>query len=713
VQRTADRIVADGVLDEPVWQGPPTFTLDYETYPADNQPPPVRTDFWITYDDRQLYVAVRAHDPEPAQIRARLRDRDNAFNDDFVGVVLDTFDDERRAFEFFVNPLGVQMDLFQNDVSGGEDTSWDALWATGGRLTPGGYEVEMAIPFSSLRFPRVDGPMTWGIDALRIWPRDQRRRIGLNRQERGRNCYLCQAAKLNGIEGVTPGRNLELAPTVTGQRDEARPSPDERFAAEDEVEAGITARWGVTPGLTLNATLNPDFSQVEADAAQLEVNTQFALFYDEKRPFFLEGADIFQTRINAIYTRTIADPDWGFKVSGKQGPHAFGALVARDTTTNLVLPASQRTSFASLDDENTSTILRYRRDLSFGSGSAVGGLFTDRTGPDYHNRMAGLDTLIRWGEGEAFRIELLSSETRYPLSIAQALGQPTGDLRGGAVRAVYQHNHRNWMGYVMYHEVEEGFRADLGFVPQADFRTGYAFTERYLYGEEGKTWYSRFWYGVESTWTYDHAGNPLQRQVSPYFYANGPRQSYFQLYLGTGDSFFRDRSFDRNFVLFTAEAQATSSVFVHLDGRVGEEIDFANARQGQIVRLRPLVRFDLGRHLRLELSDTHQTLDVRGGRLFRVDLAELRATYQLNVRSFLRVISQYQDLRNDPALFTFAVPARSRELFNQLLFSYKLNPQSVLFLGYSDGHFGDGAHDAALSQANRTLFAKIGYAFVW
>jgi hypothetical protein len=146
---------------------------------------------------------------------------------------------------------------------------------------------------------------------------------------------------------------------------------------------------------------------------------------------------------------------------------------------------------------------------------------------------------------------------------------------------------------------------------------------------------------------------------------------------------------------------------------VGEEIDFANARQGRIARVSPSVRLDLGRHLRLELSDTHQTLDVRGGRLFRVDLAELRATYQLNVRSFLRVISQYQDLHNDPRLFTFPVPERSRDLFNQLLFSYKVNPQTVLFLGYSDGHFGGDPADAWLTQANRTLFAKVGYAFVW
>ncbi len=215
-------VTVDGVLDDATWQRPPTFTLDYETSPGDNVAPPVATEMWIAYDRGHLYVAVRAHDPEPGKIRARLRDRDDAFDDDFVGVVLDTFDDQRRAFEFFVNPLGVQMDLSQNDVTGNEDQSWDALWDSAGRVTAEGYEAEMAIPFSSLRFPKSAAPQTWGIDALRIWPRDLRRRLGLNPQPRGANCYLCNEAKLAGLEGIAPGRNLELDPTATANATERR-----------------------------------------------------------------------------------------------------------------------------------------------------------------------------------------------------------------------------------------------------------------------------------------------------------------------------------------------------------------------------------------------------------------------------------------------------------------------------------------------------------
>ncbi|HJZ12464.1 MAG TPA: DUF5916 domain-containing protein, partial [Acidobacteriota bacterium] len=298
----------DGVLDEPVWQKPPTFTLEYETNPGDNTAAPVKTDMWITYTRSHLYVASRAHDPSPDKIRARLTDRDRAFQDDFLGVVLDTFNDERRAFEFFVNPLGVQMDLFQSDITSTEDESWDAIWDSAGRVTPKGYEVEMAIPFSSLRFPNASSLQTWGIDALRIYPRDQRYRIGLNKLPRGSNCYLCNESKLEGFQGIKPGRNMEFDPTLTANHTNQRDHPAQDFSTDQELDPGITGRWGITPGITFNGTINPDFSQVEADAAQLTINKQFAIFYPEKRPFFLEGADLFETRINAVYSRDIADP---------------------------------------------------------------------------------------------------------------------------------------------------------------------------------------------------------------------------------------------------------------------------------------------------------------------------------------------------------------------------------------------------------------------
>ena len=707
VQPVESEIRVDGELTEAVWQKHPTFTLDYETRPGDNTPAQVKTEMWITYNHSHVYVAVRAHDPEAQKIRARLTDRDRAFQDDFVGVVFDTFNDERRAFEFFVNPLGVQMDLFQSDVTGVEDDSWDAIWDSAGKVTSTGYEVEMAIPFTSLRFPNTGGAQTWGIDALRIYPRDQRYRLGLNRLPRGSNCYLCNESKLVGFQGMKPGLNMEFDPTFTAQRLDERDETTNAFDSDGKADPGLTARWGIRPGTTLNAAINPDFSQVEADAAQLEVNTAFALFYPEKRPFFLEGADFFDTKIQAIYSRNIVDPSWGTKVTGKEGRNAFGLIVAQDEITNFLFPGNQFSDLGSIDDENISSILRYRYDL--GSGSTVGGLVTSREATGYHNRVIGADSLLRWGE-EAFRVEFLASQTEYPEFVQTEFDQPSGELEGTSMRAVYQHTQREWMGYAMYIGASDEFRADLGFIPQVGYHKGYALGEKYWYSDEGKHWWRQLTLGTETTWTYDRQGNPLQQQVAPYLLVQGSQQYFSNTFFAVGPSYYLGKRFDRTYINHFWEMQPTGSFYVKFEGRYGQEIDYDNVRQGEILRLIPGVRFDVGRHLRLQVDHSYEKLDVENERLYQANITEVRATYQFNSRTFVRAITQYFDISRNTDLYTFEISEKDSDLFNQFLFSYKINPQVVLFLGYSDNYHNTVVEK--LWQANRALFFKVGYAFV-
>jgi hypothetical protein len=719
VQRSEGVVRVDGVLDEAAWNAPATFELTYETRPAENTPSPVRTEVWITYDSSNLYAAFRAHDPRPQDIRARYSDRDTAFNDDYVGIVLDTFNDQRRGFEFFVNALGVQMDLTQNEMTGNEDPSWDAIWDSAGRITAGGYEVEMRIPFSSLRFPSTAGEMTWGVDAFRNYPRTQGYRLGLNPLRRGGNCYLCQAASLTGIAGVRPARSIELHPTLTSSQTAERSSfPDGDFDEGDvETELGLTTQWGITPNFTLSGTINPDFSQVEADAAQLAVNTQFALFFPEKRPFFLEGADLFETRFNAIYSRNIAEPEWGVKLTGKAGKNALGAIVTMDRRTNLLIPSSQSSRLVPLDQENLSTVLRYRRDLF---GSTTGGFFyTGREGDGYHNRMAGGDILFRWKRTEAFRIELMGSSTEYPTAVADATENPRGSFDGHALRAVYQHTSRNWMYYLLYRDVAKGFRADLGFVPRADFVDRGAALERSWYPEK-RAW-NQVRVGTDVLDVADQSGKHLDRRINVYAWAQGPRQSFVRLDVTEGDQyykrsfnggqFFREGVFDTDRVTLYGEFQAHPDVFAYATAVAGQQVDFANVQQGDQVRFEPGLRWNAGRHLRLNLGHAYEALDVDGGRLFTANLTELRATYQVNNRTFVRWIGQHLDVTRDPSLYepTEEPGDRGRDFFNQLLFSYKINPLTVLFAGYSDTYYGD--NQISLTQQNRTLFFKVGYAW--
>jgi hypothetical protein len=712
VTAAASKIKVDGVLDEPAWQSAARLPLRYETRPAENAPPPVETEVFVTYDHDNLYLGFRAHDPDPAQIRAHVSDRDTAFNDDFVGIVLDPFNDERRGFEFFVNPLGVQMDLFQDDVGGSEDETWDAIWNAAGTIDAGGYTVEIAIPWSSLRFPRFAGEQTWGFDALRFYPRDQRHRISSHPLSRSIACYLCQASKMIGFSGVTPGRNMEIDPTVTSNRTDGRQGDalDQPFRQGSfDTEFGVTGKWGVTPNLTLNAAINPDFSQVEADAAQLDVNTQFALFFPEKRPFFLEGADFFRTPFNAVFTRNLADPSWGAKLTGKEGKSGMGLFVSRDDRTNLILPGSTSSDLASFAFATTDAVLRYRRDL--GKNSALGVLLTGREGDDYSNRLGGFDGLYRIDDSNQVRGQLLRSQTRFPLArSADDPDLPGGTLTDDALWLSYDHNSRNWYGYARYEDVGHDFRADMGFMPQVDYK--------FMLAGLGHNWYGKRWsqFDVGGDWDRreDQSGQRLEEEIEFFAHLHGPRQSFFSVDGGQRDTFFNGVTFDQTFVSANAEAQLTGDLYLGLFARGGDQIDYVNTQAGKVLHLEPSMRFDLGRHSRTRLSHVFERLDVRGGRLFTANLTQLSTVYQWNVRTFFRAIVQYTRIERTPGLYISQDPAdvdpKSERLFTQLLFSYKLNPQTVFFLGYSDNSLAEQTYD--LTRANRTFFLKIGYAWL-
>ena len=252
IPRAASPIRIDGILDDEAWKSALVLDLAYEIDPGENTPAPVKTECLLLYDADGLHAAFRAHDPDPTAIRAHLSDRDQAFRDDFVGIFLDTFNDERRGVQLFVNPLGVQMDGSRNDVGNGgdqsEDPTWDAIWHSAGRITADGYEVEMSVPFTSLRFSRADEQLTWGFLAMRNYPRDLRHQILLRPLDRDRDCFFCQEAKLTGFNGITPGRNLEFDPTITAhradERDDAAGAPLESNPAA--AEGGLSARWSIT-----------------------------------------------------------------------------------------------------------------------------------------------------------------------------------------------------------------------------------------------------------------------------------------------------------------------------------------------------------------------------------------------------------------------------------------------------------------------------------
>ncbi len=706
-------IRVDGVLDEPAWAEAATIPLAFETEPGENLPAPVATTCHVLFAAKRLYVGCRAEDPEPGAIRARLSDRDTAFDDDFVGIRLDPFLDRRRAFEFYVNPLGVQMDLFRDDLGNdrfgeNEDESWDAIWDSAGRITATGYEVELAIPFSSLRFPRTAGEQRWGVSFARVYPRRDRTVLASEPEDRNRNCAVCQFSTLEGLAAITPGRNLELDPTVTVQRvDRRNETSGELETGDVDTEPGLTLTWGITPDVVLSAAANPDFSQVEADALELDVNQQFAIFYPERRPFFLEGADFFSTPFPVVFTRNVADPDWGLKTTGKVGANAFGVFVAEDARTSLLVPGSQRSELVELPGRSTDAAARYRRDI--GRGSALGLIGTSRRSDDYENQVAGFDGLTRFSDADSVRFQLLGSRTTYPEELAGEPGQTPRELDDHALFLTYNHNSRAWRLAAEFEDVGRDFRSDLGFMPQVDYRYGKALAERTWWAAPAAPWIS-FSFGLDRARADDQAGEPLERLDEAWIIFHGRRE--LELFVQAAD---RERTlagitFDERYVEGHVEVRPTRALQLELEWNVGDSVDLAHLRPADQVQLAPAITWTPGRHLNATLELQQQRLDVDAGHLFTARLTELRLVWQFDLRSFVRVILQHRDLERNPALYAEPVEERDQELFSQLLYSYRLNPQTVLYLGYSDTQIETDAIDRM--RLDRTLFVKLGYAWL-
>lgn len=698
---------ADGRADEPAWAGAAVFELAYETRPGDNTPPAARTVARVLYTEDALWLSFRAEDPDPTAIRAFLRDRDALWNDDFVGFELDTFDDQRRAYGFYVNPLGVQADLIAEEATGNEDTSWDGLWTSAARITEDGYEAELKIPFATLRFPPGEATQRWGLRLLRIRPREFRYTYASARIERGARCNLCGLQKIEGFAGARQGRNLEIVPTLTVRHAETRRPGGGWDSEGTEIEPGLDVSWAPSPNLTLNATLNPDFSQVESDEAQLDLNTSFALFFPEKRPFFLEGADYFNSPLNIVYTRQIADPDIGLRVTGRSGRHAYGAVVAQDAVTQVLLPGALGSNFAVLEQDADVAIGRWRYDFAAnadGRQASLGAIATWRSGSDYRSALAGVDG--RWQRGaHTWTGQWLRSDTRYPVALGQADDTPAGD----ALVVRYNFGNRHWNANVSHTDIDPGFRADLGFVGQVGYRKSVAGGSRVWYGREGAK-ITRV--SLYADWDITHRadGQLLERELEANLFLAGPRQSEVSLSGLSRVRFWRGDLFDERWLSLYGEI----TLFPRLEGglflRRGTQLDLAAARTGTVEQIEPWVGVDLGRGINLNLSYSTQRLQRDGGTAFRTRVLDGRFSWQLDPRQRLRLSVQGSEVMRDPTLYTGAVRRRGRDLAAQLLYAYKLNPRSALYAGYSHGGYSDDLQ-TSLTDGSRSLFLKLSYAW--
>ncbi|HVT61365.1 MAG TPA: DUF5916 domain-containing protein [Thermoanaerobaculia bacterium] len=712
--RAAGPITLDGDLSDPGWNGAAKIDTFYETSPGDNIPARVKTTVWLTYDERYFYIGVKCDDPEPSKIRAPFVDRDDVLGtDDNIAVFLDTRNDHRSAMELRVNPRGIQGDAMYNDANGNEDFSPDFYYDTAARITAEGWNAEYRIPFSSLRFPHSP-VQTWGILVWRNYPREFRYAFHSSRLPRDSNCWICHTMELTGLADLPSSHHLVAAPYGTAQeRSEPRDPNDlgSRFKSQPvKARAGLDVKWNPTADSALDATIKPDFSQVEADVPQISTNQRFALFFPEKRPFFLEGIDLFDTPVQAVYTRTITSPQWGARGTGKIGSSAYTLLVTEDRGGGLVtLPGPTSSSFAPQDFRSRLAIGRLRQDF----GSSFGGfLLTDReiVGGG-HNRVIGPDFQWRPGAGDTVTGQYLYSDTQTPNRPDLTSAWDGRSLASHASVLAWNHQSKTFDCFLQGRDYGDGFRADAGFVPQVGFRDVQA-NFGYRTFPEGWLRFVRPYATVDEQ--FDSSGRPLLRTYFPGVFWQGSRNllGFLELHL---DEQIRthDRLLTQRFVFFNVQIDPSRYLSrIGLTGQVGKAIDFANGRVGDGVSLTLNTTLRPSDHLQLLLDASRQWLDVRtaagAGRLFTAQVEHLKATYIFSSRSLLRLIAQYSAVDSNPALYTFTVPRRSGNFLGSLLYSYKLNWQTVLFVGYGDDRQLTASSD--LLSTDRSFFLKISYA---
>lgn len=700
-------VVIDGVPDEAFWSQARSVELTYETRPADNAPASVNTTALIADNGREVLLAFRAEDPNPDQIRAFLRDRDSLWNDDFVGFTIDTFNDQRRAYEFYVNPLGAQGDMIIDGATGNEDDSWDGLWDSAAKINATGYTVEMRIPYSTLRFQKADGvAQKWGVDFLRFRPRDNRYRISNNKLIRGSNCYLCDLSKLEGFANANPGRDLEVTPTFTAGYAQTRNTPGSAWQSDgSQYELGVDVKWGIGTNLTLNGTINPDFSQVESDQAQLDLNTTFALFFPEKRPFFLEGADYFRTPFNVVYTRSVQDPDYGVRATGRNGQHTYGFFAAQDSVTQVLLPNALGSRFSPrLEQDSLAAAGRYRFDIN--SKTSIGLISTLRSGDDYQNTVVGIDG--RWQtKGHTITAQWLTSDSENPAAFNSLPPKQQGD----AFSAGYEFSNRNWGAFASHTSYDEGFRADLGFINQVDHDKSVIGGSRTWHGEDGAK-ITRM--QLRGDWDITHRsdGQLLERELEAYFSLNGPQQSYIQVGGLKRDRFWAAQLFDESWWAVYGEITPGSRVNFSLFMRNGEQIDFRNAKLADITQIDPSVTLNIGKGINFRLNHTYQKLSRDGGDVFVANLSDARLSWQFDHRQRLRLSLQYGNTLRDRFLYDFPDDYNDevQNLSAQLLYSYKINPRTAFYAGYSEGQYSNDDYPE-LFATSRALFMKLSYAW--
>ena len=721
--RIAEGPRLDGRLDDPVWQTAGRITEFLQQRPLDGAPASEQTDVYVAYDSSNLYFGLHAHYSDVGLVRANRVDRDQTMLDDRITLYFDTFLDQQRAFLFSVNGYGVQGDAIvaaaDRGAGGGRgrsgggggpggpaagptgavaptgDPAWDALFSSAGTLVEDGWTAEIAIPFKSLRYPQKGANEThrWGFQVVRTIESKDESDVWapISRDVAG---FLPQMGMLEGMTGLSLSRNLEIMPTVTAVQVGSRETTTGQFINDNTAEGGANIKYGITSNMTLDFTYNPDFSQIETDRPQIEVNQRFSLFFPELRPFFLEGQEIFEIAgpptLRHVQTRTIVDPQYGAKLTGKVGRTSLGLLFANDEAPGKV------------DDRDdpvfgkTAQVMLARVRYDLYSESHLGVLFTDRELLDAHSRLAAIDGSFRIGPTHSVGFIATGVKHRDLAGVERTGYKIDANIRRQARRLSY---------FLAHYEINPDFRTDVGFIQRTDQKNT---TANVSYRWWPESWIVNWGPRLNYRRNHDFDGVLQDEQTGIAVDARFARNIDVNASVSRDLERFGGIDFWKTRYIVGGNVRTSRRVSFGGQVNTGNEIFFVDnpfLGTGTDVELNLTLR--PSSRLQSEVTlDTRQFIDVRDGvdeEILDVKIWRTFTTYQFTGRLVLRNILEYN---------TF-----DRRLLANILGTYRVNAGTVFFVGY-DARYDQGNRfddqlfpDTSLLRTNHAIFTKLQYLF--
>jgi len=740
IQKTPKEIKIDGDLNDAGWSGATHIMNFVERHPGDNTAPEVATKAMITYDEDHLYVAFVCVD-DPSAIRATMCERDRFYNDDAVCVMIDTYGDASWAYEFFVNPYGVQKDNLWSSVAG-EDSGFDLIWNSAAKITEAGYQVEMALPFSSLRFPN-QSMQSWKMDFWRNRPRESFHQYSWAAYDRNEQCWPCQWGTVSGIGDVKPGKGFEVLPTfVAFQSSSLHDASDPHSGLRDgDVmgEPSIGGKYALSSDVTFEAAWNPDFSQIESDAAQVDVNTSIALFYPERRPFFQEGADVFRTLFNSFYTRTVNDPEYAVKLVSRKPGLTLGFMSAQDESTPYLIPLDESSI---LRNTGRSYVNALRATKPVGEGSQIGFIATDRRldGGGYGSILA-LDGNVRLAQSYAIDGQFISSFTGEPdkagateglegLAIDEGAHSAVFDgesYSGNAFIARFKHFARHWSFMIDYNQVDPSYRTLTGYDPWVNYRQGSVWTGYTFYPESGLFQRIQPQVYAENRWMYDGTRRWERQNFS---IDNQLRwaQTHVNIYVSRGSQAWTN-GVTGEFTEYDDLYDFGFSTYSRFNDRIGYSLSYERGRS--VARFADAIGTENSFFIDVDIKPFDRLLIepnfnfVRSTHadtkkeLFRQSITRTRFRYQVNKELSVRLVVQYNDAKasihiSDGDLGPNYYQWSEKAWDVDPLITYRLSPFSVLYAGSTQDYMYFPENDVRSSVwklSSRQFFVKIQHLF--